>query len=62
MIEYDRIATNALCLIHNQLVNTINNPRDCDYQNLNRCVFDIKQELIKRQLASQYILDYRGIL
>ena len=62
MIEYDDIATNALCLIHNQLTSTINNPRDCDYQNLNRSVVEIKQELIKRNLVSELVLNYRGKL
>ena len=62
MFDVESVPTGALAEIHNQHVDMIRNPRDCDYQGLYRSVYKIKCELIKRKIVSEYVLEYRGRL
>ena len=62
MFDVKAIPVTALVMIHNQQVDIIRNPRDCDYQGLYRNVYKIKCELIKRNITSPYVLEYRGRL
>tara|TARA_R110000803_G_scaffold208796_1_gene277770 strand:+ start:751 stop:939 length:189 start_codon:yes stop_codon:yes gene_type:complete len=62
MSKLANLSVNQLCQYHNYMKDMIDNPRDCDYQNFNKVIADIKEELINRKQLSEYVLSYRGKL
>jgi len=56
------LSVRQLCEYHNYMKDMIDNPRDCDYQNFNKGIVNIKEELISMGQLSNYALDYRGKL
>lgn len=60
--QFSDLSVSQLCQYHNYIKDMIDNPRDCDYQNFNKVIDNIKQELINRKQLSEYVLSYRGKL